>query len=293
MEIEIDDVSKQFAGVHALRGVTSRIAAGCKVALVGPNGSGKSTLTRAVLGLITFDGAIRLDGRSPFHHRVEIARRLAYVPQAAPQLAANVADVVRLVSRLRNVATSAIEHTGRRIGLDLSEVADRPVRGLSSGMKQKLMIALAFAGRADLFILDEPTASLDPAARADFYGLFQEVAAKSTLLLSSHRIEEIQHLVDHVLYLDNGRLTFDGSLKQFLQTRAMSIIEVATDAADVPRLEQLGFVRTSVTSWTKVVPCDDKVALAKQVLADGNGEIRNINVRDLETVSHRARESQP
>ncbi len=285
MVIAVKNVRKTFGGVQALAGVSLAVPSGRKVALIGPNGSGKSTLTRIIMGMLTFEGEVLLDGRSPLRHRAELARRLAYVPQNAPQLAASVADVVEAVARIRGLEVRPIVETAARLELDLPALADRPVRALSAGMKQKLLIALALSSRAGLLILDEPTASLDAGARARFFQLFAETAGAATLLLCSHRLEEVQHLVDHVISLENGRVVFDGPVAGFLEDRALCLVEVATASArQGDWLHGRGFHRAAGLSWVKSVNRGDKLRLVREILAQFNGDLDNLVVRDVETL---------
>jgi ABC-type multidrug transport system ATPase subunit len=114
------------------------------VALLGPNGSGKTTLTRALMGLVAADGEILIDG-TPLTDRLQMAARLAYVPQIAPQMAATVDEVVAAIGELRGVA----ERGGRRSPATSASTSIRwaaaPLRALSGGMRQKLLLALALA----------------------------------------------------------------------------------------------------------------------------------------------------
>jgi ABC-2 type transport system ATP-binding protein len=208
VKIELTNVWKRFDGVCALAGVSLVVPAGGRVALVGPNGSGKSTLARAVMGLVRCEG-ITLDGLDAFTHRQVLAPRLAYVPQAAPQLNAPVGELVRAVAAVRAVDVREVGRLAGALDLDLDEVARRPVRALSGGMKQKLTIALALAAPAALVVMDEPTASLDARARETFFRLFAERAGGATLLLSSHRMDEVDRLVDRVVALENGCVAAD------------------------------------------------------------------------------------
>jgi ABC-2 type transport system ATP-binding protein len=209
VKIELTDVRKSFDGVVALDGVTLVVPPGAKVALDGPNGSGKSTLVRAVMGLVRCDG-IRLDGLDPFAHRASLSARIAYVPQTAPALGAPVRDLVRAVAAIRAIDPAGIRGVADALDLSLDEVGRRPVRALSGGMRQKLMLALALAAPASLFVMDEPTASLDARARETFFRLFEARAAGATLLLSSHRADEVDRLVDRVVALEDGRLAARG-----------------------------------------------------------------------------------
>ncbi len=285
MRVETIGLRRRFGAVTALDGVSFEVAAGRRVAVIGPNGSGKSTLMRAILGLLAFEGTVRLDGRSPFEHRAALARRLAYVPQTAPQLAAPVGEIVAAVTRIRMLPSAAVADAAARIGLDVAALAARPVRGLSGGMRQKLMIALALAGRPSLVVMDEPTASLDAASRARFFSLYDEVAAGATLLLCSHRLEEVSHLVEGVIALEGGRVTFDGPVDRFLETRSHSVLEVwARGHVDRDWFAARGFVAGQGGSWVRVVSRAEKLPLLREVTAHCNGKLSNVVLRDLETL---------
>ena len=217
MEIELRNVGKRFGRMRALAGVDFHVPAGRKVALIGPNGSGKSTLIRVIMGLLGCEGEVLLDGKAPFVDRIAVAKRLAYVPQLPPQLAAPVGELVSMVALTRGIDPERIEAMAGRLALDLRAIAGRRFRDLSGGMKQKLLLALAFAADASLLILDEPTASLDANARDRFYQLVSELPEGVTVLLCSHRAEELDRLADHVLALDEGRVAFDGVAGAYLR----------------------------------------------------------------------------
>ncbi len=211
MRIELVDVRKRFGSHEVLRGLRLSVPSGARVALAGPNGSGKSTLLRGLMGMLRLEGTIALDGRSPFAEREQVASRLAYVPQGPPQLGATVREVVRVAAELRGLAARDLELTAANMELDLRALADKSFRSLSGGMKQKLLIALAFAGRASLYILDEPTASLDAHARTCFEHLLARLPNDATVLLCSHRLEDVAHFAERALVLSDGRIVSDRS----------------------------------------------------------------------------------
>jgi ABC-2 type transport system ATP-binding protein len=217
VRIEVRGLSKRYGRVTALDGVSFELASRSRVALVGPNGSGKSTLNRALMGLVACEGSVRLDGRCPFRERVALAHQLAYVPQIAPQLAAPVGEIVRAIARVRGLAEPAVARIASELDLDLAEIGKRPFRSLSGGTKQKLLIALALSSGASLFILDEPTGSLDARSRERCFELFEALANDVTLVLCSHREDEIRRLADHMLCLEEGRLTYDGPAEAVLE----------------------------------------------------------------------------
>lgn len=209
MRIELRGVRKCFGSQEALRGIDLVVPHGQRVAIVGPNGSGKSTLLRVVMGLVACEGEIRLDASSPFADRQALARRMAYVPQVAPQLGATVGEVVRAVTTLRELPPDRVFAMAGRLELDAALVRDKPFRSLSGGMKHKLLLALALSADASLLILDEPSASLDAASRQKFEALLDEAAKDATVLLCSHRIEEVQRQAERIVELGDGRVVRD------------------------------------------------------------------------------------
>jgi ABC-type multidrug transport system ATPase subunit len=277
LRVELEHVGKRFGAVVALGGVTLAIPAGARVALVGPNGSGKSTLVRVLMGLVQHTGRVRLDP--------DAARRRAYVPQVAPLAAAPVEELVRAVAAVRGLAPAKIAATAARFDLDLADIGRRPFRGLSGGMRAKILIALALAADASLYLLDEPTASLDARARAAFYALYEEVAADATLILSSHRLDEIRHLVDRVLVLREGRVAWYGAADDFLDERAVAIIEcrVRGPAAE-SWLWSNGFSRGADGWWVRVTPRGEKPELVRAAATALGAELVDVAVRDVDGV---------
>ncbi len=283
MRIEAHGVGKRFGRVTALEDVGFEVAPRSRVALVGPNGSGKSTLNRILMGLLACEGTVRLDGRCPFRERVAVARRMAYLPQVAPQLGAPVGEVVRAVARVRDLEADAVARLASELELDLGSLARRPFRSLSGGTKQKLLIALAFASGASLLILDEPTGSLDAGARERFFRLFDALGPEVTLILCSHRLDEIRPLVDHVLVLQEGRVAYDGAADALLDRSARATIDVWADGPDASAwLEARGFRRSHAGVWRRTVSHAEKMKLLPELARELGPRLRNVNARDLE-----------
>jgi ABC-2 type transport system ATP-binding protein len=195
------------------------LASGSRVALIGPNGSGKSTLIRALLGMVRTEGEVLIDNHDAYRDRNLLAPRIAYVPQTSPQFSSTVGELVAAVRMIRDLGHGEIERCAERLSLDLEAVAANPMKDLSGGMKQKLTLALALAPRASLLILDEPTASLDAESQRRFYEMLRERTQGATLILSSHRLDEVQRLVSEVVVLDNGRLRSCRGVSEFLGER--------------------------------------------------------------------------
>jgi ABC-2 type transport system ATP-binding protein len=279
MRVELRGIAKRYGKVDALAGVDLDLAAGTRVALIGPNGSGKTTLTRVLIGLVGHEGIVLLDGSSTT--RSVRAHEIAYVPQVAPQMAATVGELVRTVADVRRADPRDITEVAEDLGLDVAPIARRPFRGLSGGMKQKLLIALALGVRPRLIVLDEPTASLDAAARARFVDLQRERLDGATVVLCSHRIDELRTMVDRVVALEDGRVIHDGAAQAFVRDRTTSVIELLVDG-HADWLRSHGFVRGAAGWWTCAVDHVDKMRLVPKAIDALDVALRDFVVRDRE-----------
>ncbi|MDP3606773.1 MAG: phosphate ABC transporter ATP-binding protein [Polaromonas sp.] len=200
---ELQAVGVSFGKVQALKACGLRIQAGERVALVGANGSGKSTLLRTLHGLVRpGTGSLQVDA----------AARQAMLFQHPYMLRASVQTNVALGLWLKGVpwkeakaqALRALERVG------LLALAQRNAKALSGGQQQRLALARAWALRPDVLLLDEPTASLDPAAKREVEALMAEFAeAGMTLIFSSHNLGQVKRLASRVVYLEQGRLLAD------------------------------------------------------------------------------------
>jgi ABC-2 type transport system ATP-binding protein len=207
--IRAEQLSKTFQKNRVLDGLDLAIAAGERVALVGANGAGKTTLIRCLLGEYTYEGRLGVAGREPRAERREVLGRVGFVPQLPPPLRMPVGRLLGFAAEVCGGATAPMEEVSRRLGLDPRGVWRQPFARLSGGQKQKLLIAIALGRAGDLLILDEPAANLDPQARRSFFELLGERQAHTTMLISSHRIDEVAQLVSRVIELDRGRVVLD------------------------------------------------------------------------------------
>lgn len=275
MRIELAAVGKRFGKVEALRDVTLEIASGAKVALIGPNGSGKTTLIRVLMGLVEHRGRVSLGGEK---------RDIAYVPQVAPHMAAPVGELVRAICEIRGLPHEAVHAAADRLDLPLAALWQREFRALSGGSKQKLLIALALAAKPRLLILDEPTASLDADARGRFLSLQRELAGDATLVLCSHRLEEIRSLVDHVVALDDGVVAYDGGAAEYLAGRVGTVLEVRYRGDDPSWLRDRGFAAGVDGWWSKSVDRAAKLELVPAAIRALGAGLADLTVRDVDLV---------
>lgn len=213
--IRIDGLAKSFRGARVLHGLSLELAGGDRVALVGSNGAGKTTLIRCLLGEYRYDGALAVGGIDPRRDRAAVLARTGFVPQLPPPLRMPVGELLRFTSRVCGADPAQIEAIAARLGLDVGEVRRRPFVKLSGGQKQKLLIAVALGRPVDLLIMDEPAANLDPAARKALFALLAE-RRDATMLISSHRLDEVASLVNRVVELDGGRVVLDDRVEDAL-----------------------------------------------------------------------------
>lgn len=199
------DVSLTLDGHAILAGVSYTIARGESVALVGPNGSGKTSLLRCLLGFVPFSGRLTVEGHDVVQEPIVARTLLGYVPQHAAFGDECAREVLGFVAKLRRIDPARIGEMLALVGL--AEHAGDRVRTFSGGMRQRLALAVALLPDPPVLLFDEPTANLD----RDGQGLFADVVARlrrtgRTLVLASHRGEEVAALTDRILHLDRGRL---------------------------------------------------------------------------------------
>ncbi|MGQ4267046.1 ABC transporter ATP-binding protein [Nocardiopsis changdeensis] len=228
--LEFDDVSKRYGSVTAVDGVTARIDAGERVALLGRNGAGKSTLLRMALGLTRpGDGACRLFGLPANDPGARWS--VGYAPQitAVPDRL-RVREIISFVRDVKGVT----EPSGLIERLQLGPLLKRPAGVLSLGQKRRLTLLLAFLGDPGLVVLDEPTVSLDSQSRTAAWELIGEfTGAGGTLVLASHDFREVATLAQRVLVITDGRLRADSDVSDLARSTGIVVLEVPR-AAEVP-----------------------------------------------------------
>jgi tungstate transport system ATP-binding protein len=206
---ELQAVGVNFGKVQALKACGLNIRAGERVALVGSNGSGKSTLLRTLHGLVRPSvGSLQVDAAA----RQAMLFQHPYMIRASAQT--NVALGLWLKGVAWKTARAQALQALERVGLQA--LAQRNAKALSGGQQQRLALARAWALRPDVLLLDEPTASLDPAAKREVEALMAEFAqAGMTLIFSSHNLGQVKRLASRVMYLEQGRLLADLSTHDF------------------------------------------------------------------------------
>ncbi len=207
--IQFKQLSKSFRRASVLNGIDLNIGLGERVALIGSNGAGKTTLIRCLLGEYDHQGEVRIDGRDPRSNRTAVLGIIGFVPQLPPPLKMPVGQLVNFSAALCKTDPQRIHDIGKRLGLDVDGILTRQFVRLSGGMKQKLLIAIALGRDARVLVMDEPAANLDPEARRIFFDLLAERLDDATMIISSHRLDEVSSLVNRVIEMDTGRVVLD------------------------------------------------------------------------------------
>jgi ABC-2 type transport system ATP-binding protein len=207
--IQFTQVAKTFRKARVLDGISLNIGLGERVALIGSNGAGKTTLIRCLLGEYTHDGSVAINGLDPRSNRTAVLGSIGFVPQLPPPLKMPVGQLIDFSASLCGTDPQRIHAIAKRLGLNLDDILSRQFVRLSGGMKQKLLIAIALGRDAKVLVMDEPAANLDPEARKIFFDLLAERLDDATMIISSHRLDEVSALVNRVIEMDMGKVVLD------------------------------------------------------------------------------------
>jgi ABC-2 type transport system ATP-binding protein len=213
--IEARGLRKTFGKTTALDGVDLRVEEGRILGIIGPNGAGKTTALNAMLGLTAYEGELRVLGRNPWSERDQLMRDVCFISDVAvlprwarvSQLLEYIVGVHQRFDRAKAegfLAKTTIQLTSK-------------VRDLSKGMVTQLHLALVMAIDARLLVLDEPTLGLDTLYRKQFYdSLLNDYFDRNrTVVVTTHQVEEIEHVLTDLLFMNRGRIVFQSSMDDF------------------------------------------------------------------------------
>ncbi|MBI3283655.1 MAG: ABC transporter ATP-binding protein [Burkholderiales bacterium] len=243
MELRIQHLSKKYStGVQALNDISLTIPAGM-FGLLGPNGAGKSTLMRTLATLQDADsGTAHLDAIDIRTHKDTVRRMLGYLPQdfgLYPKVSAyDLLDHFAVLKGLdqrkeRKEVVEALLHQ-----TNLYNVKNKHVGGFSGGMRQRFGIAQALLGDPQLIIVDEPTAGLDPEERVRFHNLLSDIGADKIVILSTHIVEDVADLCNHMAVIDKGSVILTGQPLQLIDQIQGKIWKRFIDKAELAQFQQ-------------------------------------------------------
>jgi len=276
--IEARGLRKAFGTVIALNGVDLCVEEGRILGLIGPNGAGKTTLLNAILGLTPYQGELKVLGRDPWTERDQLMRDVCFIADVAvlprwirvSQALDYVAGVHPRFDRAKAEGFLAKTTIGR----------DRKVRELSKGMVAQLHLALVMAIDARLLVLDEPTLGLDILYRKQFYdSLLNDYFDRSrTIVVTTHQVEELEHVLTDVVFIDRGRIVFNCSTEEF-ESRYLEVMvnpeHVAAAGALRPIQERQALGRSILIFDLMTLDKVDRQQLATF------GDVRTPSIADL------------
>ena len=211
--IEARGLRKTYGPTVALDGIDLLVNGGRIVGLIGPNGAGKTTALNAIVGLTPYEGELRVLGRDPWRERDRLVRDVCFITDVAV-----LPRWLRVTQALDFVTAINPRFDRSKAEAFLAKTTIRPaarVRELSKGMVTQLHLAIVMAIDAQLLVLDEPTLGLDLLYRKQFYdALLDNYFERSrSVLVATHQIEEVQHVLTDVVYIDRGRIVFNRSVE--------------------------------------------------------------------------------
>jgi len=244
--IQIENLYKRYGEIKAVDGVSFSVGEGEVYGLLGPNGAGKTTTLSMLSGLLQPDeGRVVIDGVDLAVDPVAVKRRMGTVPQETAlyeELTAR--ENLRFWAGLYGLSGGdlqrAIDQALERVGL--TERADSKAKEFSGGMKRRLNLALGLAHDPKLVLLDEPTVGIDPQARQNILDVVRDVAASgTTIIYTTHYLEEAEELCDRIGIIDHGKIIAEGTLKELEQMVGGADVVTVTGSFDVEQARgQLG-----------------------------------------------------
>ncbi|MDR1718755.1 MAG: ABC transporter ATP-binding protein [Dysgonamonadaceae bacterium] len=227
-QIEVRDVYKSFKEVQAVCGISLTISRGKFVALLGPNGAGKTTLVEMMEGLQKPDrGTIFIQGKTWQKHERSLRKIIGLSLQETRfHEKLTVQETLRLFASFYELEDDRVNEMMTLTGLENKQKALTGT--LSGGQRQRLALAVALLNHPEILFLDEPTTGLDPHSRLDLWNILKKLKdrGETTLILTTHYMEEAESLCDYIIIVDEGKILREGRLEELLDERSRNLDEL-------------------------------------------------------------------
>ena len=213
--IEALQLSKFYDNFAAIQDVSFEVPRGQVAAFLGPNGAGKSTTLKIITGFLqASSGSARIAGLDIAAHRIEAAAKIGYLPENGPLYPEMTPlELLRFFGEARGMPEDQLASRIDAVvsQCNLAGVLEKPIYKLSKGYRQRVGMAQALLHEPDILIMDEPTAGLDPNQIREVRALIRDLSESKTVLLSTHILQEVEAVADHVVIISDGRIVFDGT----------------------------------------------------------------------------------
>ena len=227
--IEVNNLSKQFKNIFAVKNISFKIGKGKIIGLLGPNGSGKSTTIGMMLGLIKpTSGTVIINNKNIENNRTSLLEKMNFIsPYIELPKKLTVEENLKVYGRLYGVKNLKEKIHNLLEKLNLSEFKSRKTGELSSGQKNRVSLAKALINEPEILLLDEPTASLDPDVGDKIRGFIEDFATYkgTTILLASHNMNEVERLCHEVMMMKNGEIIDRGKISNLINKHGRKNLE--------------------------------------------------------------------
>lgn len=294
LAVEASGLKKSFGDTEALRSVDLAVPRATVLGLLGPNGAGKTTTVRILATLLRPDGGqARIDGIDVTADPRAVRARIGLTGQyAAVDERLTGAENLEHVGRLYHLGVPEARRRGAELldQFDLSDAADRPVKGYSGGMRRRLDIAMSLIARPSVLFLDEPTTGLDPRSRLGMWDLIEGLVQRgTTTVLTTQYLDEAERLADDIAVIDHGEVIARGSATDLKSQIGGTRLTVT--AADAAALDQMAAALTRLPEATGAPVADPIAGTVSVTVTDADGVIpaavrlldaERVGVRDID-----------
>ena len=278
--IEVKNLTKRYGNQLAVDNLSFTVEKGQVLGFLGPNGAGKTTTMNIITGYISAtEGSVLINGLDVFDEPEEVKKMIGYLPEFPPLYPdMTVREYLNFVAELKKVKKSERQEmvTSVMNSTKIDPMADRLIKHLSKGYKQRVGLAQAIIGYPELIILDEPTVGLDPKQIIEIRDLIKELSKKHTVILSSHIMQEVSAVCDTVMIIDKGKLILSdkpenlsthlgatGGLKLSIKGSNATVTTALRQITRITKIEEHPSVTDEVTDLT--VYCSEQDDIREEV----------------------------
>ncbi|MGA9289179.1 MAG: ABC transporter ATP-binding protein [Anaerobacillus sp.] len=267
--IDVMNVSKHYGPIQALDDISFRIKEGTCFGLVGPNGAGKSTLMKILSGiLLQFDGDMSVNDYVVSKDRQAIKKQIGYVPQEiCLEESLTARDNLILFGNLYGLKGKNLQYRMEEVleQIGLTDRSKDKVVTFSGGMKRRLNIGCALLHKPPIVIMDEPTVGIDPQSRNSIFSIIHQLKSEgSTIIYSSHYMEEVEQLCDSIGLIDKGKLMEQGEMGELLERYGKPSLFISGEGISVEILKTFGTPESKGNGY--LLTSDDPLATLEKVI---------------------------